>query len=96
MRARILNLKIRTGYNARALFTDGGRGGEYSGHYDRKHGNGMLSEYGAHMIDLARWLIGDIAKVNSNIHMFLNRLGPDGDARALNDFFIYFFRNCKS
>jgi len=60
------------------LFTAGGRGGKYSWRYDRNHGNGMLSEYGAHMIDLARWLVGDIAKVSAHLRMFLNRPGPDG------------------
>jgi len=60
------------------LFTATGRSGQYSWRYDRKHGNGMLSEYGAHMIDLARWLVGDIAKVNAHLCMFLNRPGPDG------------------
>jgi len=60
------------------LFTASGRGGKYSWRYDRKHGNGMLSEYGAHMIDLARWLVGDIAEVNAHLRMFLNRPGPDG------------------
>ena len=81
---RYLKELINGGYVGRcfdchiSLFTDFSRGGEYSWHYDRKHGNGMLSEYGAHMIDLARWLVGDIAKVNSHLHMFLNRPGPDG------------------
>jgi predicted dehydrogenase len=60
------------------LFTAGGRSGLYSWRYDRKHGNGMLSEYGAHMIDLARWLVGDIAKVNAHLRMFMHRPGPDG------------------
>jgi predicted dehydrogenase len=60
------------------LFTGGGRSGRYSWRYDRNHGNGMLSEYGAHMFDLARWLVGDITKVNAHLHMFLNRPGVDG------------------
>ena len=85
---RYLKELIDEGYIGRcfdchiSLLTGWGRGGMYSWRYDRNHGNGMLSEYGAHMIDLARWLIGDIAKVNSNLHMFLNRPEPDGDARA--------------
>lgn len=59
------------------LFTGTGRSGQYSWRYDRKHGNGMLSEYGAHMTDLARWLVGDIAKVNAHLRMFLDRPGLD-------------------
>jgi predicted dehydrogenase len=62
------------------LFTGSGRGGGYSWRYDRNHGNGMLSEYGAHMTDQARWLVGDIAKVNAHLRMFLNRPGLDGGA----------------
>jgi predicted dehydrogenase len=38
----------------------------------------MLSEYGAHMIDLARWLVGDVAKVNAHLCMFLDRPGAGG------------------
>jgi predicted dehydrogenase len=61
------------------LFTDFGRDGKYSWRHDRRYGNGVLSEYGAHMTDQARWLIGDIAKVNANLRMFLDRPGLDGD-----------------
>jgi predicted dehydrogenase len=60
------------------LFTGSGRGGGYSWRYDQNHGNGMLSEYGAHMTDQARWLIGDIARVNAHLRMFLDRPGFDG------------------
>ena len=38
----------------------------------------MLSEFGAHMIDLARWLIGDVAKVSAHLHMFFDRPGAGG------------------
>jgi predicted dehydrogenase len=62
------------------LFTGGGRSGAYSWRYDRNHGNGMLSEFGAHMADLARWLVGDIARVNAHLHMFTDRPGVDGKA----------------
>jgi len=81
---RYLKELIDEGYVGRcfdchiSVFTGSGRGGGYSWRYDRKHGNGMLSEYGAHMIDLARWLVGDIAKVNAHLRMFLHRPGPDG------------------
>ena len=83
---RYLKELIDEGYIGRCfdfhitLFTDDGRGGGYSWRYDRNHGNGMLSEYGAHMIDQARWLIGDIAKVNAHLRMFLDRPGLDGGA----------------
>lgn len=81
---RYLKELIDEGYVGRCfdchicLFTGGGRSGQYSWRFDRKHGNGVLSEYGAHMIDLARWLVGDVAKVNAHLHMFLDRPGADG------------------
>jgi predicted dehydrogenase len=81
---RYLKELIEEGYVGRCydchftLFTGSGRGGGYSWRYDRKHGNGMLSEYGAHMTDQLRWLIGDIAKVNAHLRMFLNRPGLEG------------------
>jgi len=81
---RYLKELIDEGYIGRcfdchiSLLTGWGRGGMYSWRYDRNHGNGMLSEYGAHMIDLARWIIGDIGKVNAHLRMFLNRPGFDG------------------
>jgi predicted dehydrogenase len=82
---RYLKELIEEGYIGRSfdchitLFTGSGRGRKYSWRYDRKHGNGMLSEYGAHMIDQSRWLIGEISKVNANLRMFLNRPGFDGE-----------------
>ena len=57
------------------LFTGTGRERGYSWRYDSKHGNGMLSEFGAHMIDLVRWLVGDIVKVSANLNMFIKRPG---------------------
>ena len=83
---RYLKELIDDGYIGRCfdchitLFTGSGLGGGYSWWYDQNHGNGMLSEYGAHMIDQARWLIGDIAKVNAHLRMFLDRPGLDGGA----------------
>ncbi|MHA2301494.1 MAG: Gfo/Idh/MocA family protein, partial [Candidatus Thorarchaeota archaeon] len=81
---RYLKELIDEGYVGRCfdchitLFTGSGRGGGYSWRYDENHGNGMLSEYGAHMTDQARWLIGNIAKVNAHLRMFLDRPGFDG------------------
>jgi predicted dehydrogenase len=81
---RYLKELIDEGYVGRCfdchicLLTGGGRSGQYSWRYDRTHGNGVLSEYGAHMTDLARWLVGDLAKVNAHLHMFLDRPGVDG------------------
>jgi len=68
------------------LFTGTGRDRGYSWRYDNKHGNGMLSEFGAHMIDQVRWLIGDIVKVSANLNMFLDRPGSgEGALDPTND-----------
>jgi predicted dehydrogenase len=81
---RYLKELIDKGYLGRCydchlcLLSGGGRAGQYSWRYDRKHGNGVLSEYGAHMIDLARWLVGDLARVSARLSMFLDRPGVDG------------------
>jgi predicted dehydrogenase len=81
---RYLKELIDQGYIGRCydchitLFTGSGRRGRYSWRYDSKHGNGVLGEYGAHMIDQARWLVGDISKVNAHLRMFLDRPGFDG------------------
>ncbi len=86
---RCLKELIDEGYIGRCfdchicLLTGRGRRGDYSWRYDRKHGNGMLSELGAHMIDLARWLLGDVAKVNAHLHMFLDRPGAGAGALDL-------------
>jgi predicted dehydrogenase len=81
---RYLKELIENGFIGRSydfhinLLTGGGREGNYSWRYDQSHGNGMLSEYGAHMVDLSRWLIGDISKVSANLRMFMDRPGVDG------------------
>src|SRR5919206_4823307 len=40
----------------------------------------MLGDLGSHMIDLARWYVGDIAKVSSQLATFIERPGADGAA----------------
>ncbi len=81
---RYLKELVEEGYIGRCfdchicLLTGSGRSGGYSWRYDRKHGNGTLSELGAHMIDLARWLVGDVARVSAHLHMFFDRPGAVG------------------
>jgi len=81
---RYLRELIDEGYVGRCfdchicLLQGGGRSGQYSWRYDRKCANGFLGEYGAHMLDLARWYVGDIAKVNAHLRMLLDRPGADG------------------
>ena len=54
--------------------------GEYNWRVDRERSNGILGDLGSHMIDLARWYVGDIAQVNGYLSVFVNRTGLDGKA----------------
>lgn len=55
-----------------------GREHEYQWRYDRQHGTGALGDLGSHMIDLARWFVGDITKVSGRLARFVERPGADG------------------
>jgi predicted dehydrogenase len=46
--------------------------------YDRRRGLGTLGNFGSHMIDLARWYVGDIARVSACLDAFVERPGPAG------------------
>ena len=53
--------------------------GDYTWYYDSKHSHGAASELGVHMIDLARWYLGEITSVQASIHSFAKRTGKDGN-----------------
>ena len=55
-----------------------GRGAEYGWIYDRQRSNGVLAGSGSHMIDQARWYVGEITKVNANLSTYVERPGADG------------------
>lgn len=57
---------------------DYGRDGSYKWRFDRRRANGVLGDLGSHMIDLARWCVGDIARVNAHLTTFFERPGVDG------------------
>jgi predicted dehydrogenase len=66
-------------YHAQFRFLGGfGRQSEYRWRYDRQRSNGIVSDLGAHMIDFARWYIGDVRKVSAQLATFVNRPGPEG------------------
>ena len=47
-------------------------------------GSGALGDLGAHTIDLARYLVGEITAVTGDLQTFVEeRPGPDGDRRAV-------------
>lgn len=57
---------------------DYGRNGQYNWRFDRGRANGILGDLGSHMIDLARWLVGDIVRVSAHLATHASRVDPDG------------------
>ena len=55
-----------------------GRNGHYGWRFDAQHGSGILGDLGSHMIDLARWLVGDITRVSAHLATLGVRVGPTG------------------
>jgi predicted dehydrogenase len=51
---------------------------QYSWRFDGQRANGVLGDLGSHMIEMARWYLGDIAKVSGQLSTFVQRPGPDG------------------
>lgn len=46
----------------------------------------MLGDLGSHMVDLARWLVGEIVGVSAQLSTFVAREGPRGGSlEAAND-----------
>lgn len=60
--------------------SDYGRSPEYGWRFDRTRANGVLGDLGSHVIDLARWLLGDIRAVQAQLGVFVPREGVDGQA----------------
>ena len=56
----------------------GGRDGHYAWRLDGQRSNGILGDLGSHLIDLARWYNGEIARVSAQLATFVPRTGPDG------------------
>jgi predicted dehydrogenase len=54
------------------------RGDNYMWRFDQARANGVLGDLGSHFIDMARWLVGDIARVSARLDVFVKRRGPDG------------------
>lgn len=69
-------------YQAHFSFMAGNaRNPAYAWRFDPQRASGALGDYGAHMIDLARYLVGDIARVNARLATHAPRNGPDGRPR---------------
>jgi predicted dehydrogenase len=55
-----------------------GRDAQYGWRFDGNRSNGIVGDLGTHMIDFARWYIGEITGVNANLSTFVDRPGIDG------------------
>ena len=83
---RTLQSLISQGYIGRCLdaqfayFSDYALGGEYQWKWDRQHGLGILGDLGAHLIDLARLTVGEIAVVQAALSVRVTKAHPDGKA----------------
>ncbi len=60
------------------LLTESGREAWYGWRFDRKRSNGILGDLGSHMIDWARFFVGDIVRLSAHLNTFVERPGPDG------------------
>lgn len=66
-------------YHAHFSFMAGnGRNPNYAWRFDPQRASGVLGDYGSHMIDLARFLLGDIGRVNARLTTNGPRNGTDG------------------
>ena len=52
--------------------------GRYMWRFDRSRANGVLGDLGSHMIDLARWYMGDVVAVQARLASAGEWAGPDG------------------
>ena len=53
-------------------------GGWYQWKWDQQHGLGVLGDLGSHMIDMARFLVGDIASVQARLSTRVKKPHPEG------------------
>jgi len=55
--------------------------GHYTGYqwrFDKSRANGILGDLGSHMIDLSRWLVGDIVGLNAHLKSTVKRYDGEG------------------
>lgn len=61
-----------------AYIAGGARAGNYRWRYDGERANGILGDLGSHLIDLARWVNGEIVRVAAHLANFVPRTHADG------------------
>lgn len=70
---------LGTVYRAQFSFLAGfARDGIYQWRHDSARANGVLGDLGSHMIDMSRWLFGEIATVSATLGTSISRAGIDG------------------
>ena len=75
---------VEDGYIGRPFHTQftfqGGyaRNADYMWRFDRQRANGIAGDLGSHMIDMARWFVGDVVKVSASLVTFVERQGING------------------
>ncbi len=85
---RYLRQLIDAGYLGRCLqyqmvcVAEYGRRSGYAWRFDPAHGNGILADLGAHLIDLARWYVGEITRVSASLQTYGEHVGRDGSPLA--------------
>jgi predicted dehydrogenase len=74
-------------YHFDIIFFNGfGRNPDYRWRFDLNKSNGVLGDQGAHMIDLARWLMGDITSISARLGCYIDRMGENGEpTKSAND-----------
>lgn len=62
-----------------------GRHNQYLWRADSRHSNGMVADLGAHLVDLARLVFGEVRAVAARTAFYIPRALPDGGALAQNN-----------
>jgi predicted dehydrogenase len=74
---------IGKGYHHHYRFLKGnGRTPDYKWQFDARRSKGVLGILGAHIVDLAIWINGDIGSVSAHLAAFMERTDPEGIAVA--------------
>ncbi len=61
-----------------AMYGDYASDPTYNWRFDPRRGSGIVGDFGSHMIDLARWYLGDITQVSARLISHGQRARPDG------------------
>jgi predicted dehydrogenase len=66
-------------FHCKLSFVSGyGRNPQYQWRFDRKRANGVVGDFGPHMFDQARYLVGEITRVNAHLTANFQREAPLG------------------